>query len=190
MDTTTNKLQITALISTILAPSLSLEAKSLVSLGSEMGWDIKVIGRAPLPTEPVRIGEWLLVPADQDTSPLPPRSFERVQQIYKCGLRPAGFVIAHEAPALLAPEIKPAEEPIEWAVLSPEHKRLMKRALGVLVIGTLGIAILPIVLAAVAAVAGALFLPAAMVAGVAIDPILIAVTEDGYWIEIDRWWNE
>ena len=59
-----------------------------------------------------------------------------------------------------------------------------------MVIGTLGIAVLPIALAAVAVVAGALFLPAALVAGVAIDQMLIAVTEDGYWIEIDRWWNE
>jgi hypothetical protein len=25
---------------------------------------------------------------------------------------------------------------------------------------------------------------------VMVDPILVAVTEDGYWIEIDRWWSE
>jgi hypothetical protein len=33
--------------------------------------------------------------------------------------------------------------------------------------------------------------PALLVVGaVVVDPILVAVTEDGYWVEIDRWWSE
>jgi hypothetical protein len=38
------------------------------------------------------------------------------------------------------------------------------------------------------ATVGAVVVPAIFMAGAAlIDPILIAVTEDDYWIEIDRW---
>jgi hypothetical protein len=42
---------------------------------------------------------------------------------------------------------------------------------------------------ALAAIA-VLALPLVMVSGaLAFDPILVAVTEDGYWVEIDRWWS-
>ena len=41
--------------------------------------------------------------------------------------------------------------------------------------------------AAMAAVA-VLAIPAMIVGAVAMDPVLVLVTQDGWWIEIDRWW--
>jgi hypothetical protein len=60
-------------------------------------------------------------------------------------------------------------------------------ALGALLVVTLGLGILAVMVISLAAI---LIVPATLVVGAAVvDPILVAVTEDGYWIEIDRWWS-
>src|SRR5687767_14072640 len=89
-------------VSRHLAPLVSPETQQLVSLGRARGWDFTVLGQAPLPTQPVRLSKWLIVPAEQDTSPIPARALERVQAIYAAGLRPKGFVLVHEAPMALS----------------------------------------------------------------------------------------
>ena len=53
---------------------------------------------------------------------------------------------------------------------------------------SLGVTTLAQVMAGAVAFVSAL-IPTAFLTGAAlIDPILIAVTEDDYWVEIDRWW--
>ena len=161
---------------------VSSETRELVALGHTHQWNVVVLGQAPLPSAPLRLGDWLVVPASQDSSHIPTRALERVQAIYGAGLRPRGFVLVHEAPALLA---APAHErtqkpPLKMPTVPPELTAFLPvaaRALGIAVLSLAAISA-----AAVMAVAAALVVGVAMV-----DPILIAVTEDGYWIEIDRW---
>jgi hypothetical protein len=40
---------------------------------------------------------------------------------------------------------------------------------------------------AMAALVGTLMMPLAIVGAVGLDPILVAVTEDGVWVELYRW---
>ena len=170
---------------------LSSETRQLVTLGREHGWDFFVLGQAPMLAEPVRLGDWLLVPVEQDSSHVPVRALERVRAIYAAGLRPQGFVLVHEAPPLLPAPDQHQVDAIHFPVLSPEVKSALKAAAGTLgavavAVGALaGMAALAVAALSVAAV---LALPVMLVAGVAlVDPILVAVTEDGYWVEIDRW---
>ena len=147
-----------------------IQAQQFLSLGDRMGWQTQVIGRAPMLKEPVRIQDWLLVPAHEDTSPLPPRTMRRIRLIYSQGLRPLGFVVVHEAPMqLAAPKTVVEEKPlVEWEGVG-KAVGTVARVMGVLLMGSL-------------------LLPLGLIAGaVMLDPILVAVTEDGYWIEIDRW---
>ena len=82
------------------------ETQQLLSLGRQQGWDVNILGRAPLPDAPLRMGDWLIVPSWQDSSPMPARALARVQAVYDAGIRPVGFLLAHEAPRQLPP---PAE---------------------------------------------------------------------------------
>ena len=141
--------------------------------------------------QPKRVGDWLAVPAHQDTTPLPHHAIERVQAIFEAGIRPVGFVMVHEAPKLLP---APAQaEPTTWQMPTlPENVRSTLKTVGTTLVtaaaGLLAITGVAIAVIAALVVAAAVFIPVAfLAAAVSIDPILVAVTEDGYWIEIDRW---
>ena len=158
---------------------ISPEASQLVTLGRRHRWPFQVLGQAPMLQETVRLGDWLLVPAQQDSSAIPARSLERVQAIFGAGLRPQGFVLVHEAPKLLkAPVVakeKPIAQPDVSASILPNSTLDIATALGT----------------GLAAFASMILPMLFMVAAVALaDPILVAVTEDGWWIEIDRWNTE
>ena len=176
-----------------VAPAVSLEARKLVALGRHRGWNCTVLGQAPIPKEPVRYGDWLIIPAHQDSSTVPPQAQERVQAVFAAGIRPEAFMVVHEAPKLLAAPAGNQER--SWRI-SPMPSRLTTTlkvtagALGVVggIVAVSGLAVLAV---AVLAVAAALVLPALLVVGAAgvavLDPILVAVTEDGWWIELMRW---
>jgi len=146
------------------------QAQQFLSLGDQLGWHTEVLGKAPMLVEPVRLQDWLLVPAHEDTTELPRRTIKRIQTIYMQGLRPQGFVVVHEAPMQLA-----APEP------ATQKNRTLEWEGGGKVIGAI-FKILGVV------ALGGMLLPLGLLAGlVMLDPILVAVTQDGYWIEIDRW---
>lgn len=173
---------------------LSPEARGLMRLGREQGWDFAVLGQAPLPREQVRLGDWLIVPVHQDSSTIPARTLERVQAVYAAGLRPQGFVLVHEAPKLLSAPKQNESQPLRLPLLSPQHQSAIKWAGGALagvaagLIALSGLALLAVAAFALLALLATVVLPMVMLAGVALyDPILIAVTEDGYWVEVDRW---
>ena len=174
-----------------LANILSPETRQLVSLGQEHGWDFSVLGQAPLPSEPVRLGDWLIVPAHQDSSDIPDRAYERLQAIFTSGLRPKGFVMVHEAPKLLPAPGQEQANRLQMSALPPKVKstlKLVSGALGVLAISVVVVTGLAIIAIAALFLAGLLAVPAFLVVGaVVVDPILVAVTEDEYWVEIDRW---
>ena len=172
---------------------VSPETADLMELGSRRRWRPRVVGRATLLTDPVFLGDWWLVPVEQDTSPIPKRASDRVQAIFEAGLRPKGFVVAHEAPALL---------PAPASAGKPRRRRIveLRRLLSKRVVLGVGAAVLLVlfgpmllkllvtaIVGLVAAVATPLLAIGALGAVVLVDPVLIAVTEDGFWVEIDRW---
>jgi len=148
----------------------SSQIQGFLALGDFMGWQTQVISKAPMLCAPVRLQEWLLVPAHQDNTPLPSRTIRRIRTIYNQGLRPQGFVVVHEAPMQLPrpKPIIPKKAPMEWPSVGRVFGGVAK-VLGMLMLG-------------------GMLLPVGLLAGlVMLDPILIAVTQDDYWIEIDRW---
>src|SRR3989304_7399310 len=77
------------------------ETAKLVHYGLSHGWGLAILGQAPMLEEPVRLKEWLLVPAHEDIGQIPTRALNRVQALFAAGVRPQGFVIVHEAPMAL-----------------------------------------------------------------------------------------
>ena len=53
---------------TTLKPNpLSTQPSQMLSLGRRNGWGFQHLGYAELPERPVRLQDWLIVPASQDT---------------------------------------------------------------------------------------------------------------------------
>ena len=145
------------------------QAQQFLSLGDLMGWQTQLIGKAPMLKESVRLQNWMLVPAHEDTSQIPRRTMKRIQTIYSQGLHPQGFVVVHEAPMQLAPPKQDHVHQPEINMPSEGFGKVLEtitKVLGTIIMGTI---LLPLGLLLV------------------LDPIMVAVTEDGYWIEIDRW---
>jgi len=143
------------------------QGKQILAVGEKRGFDFAFLGTAPVPREPVYIPGWWIIPATQDQSQIPARSLQRIRLLFDAGLRPAAFVIVHEAPqALPAPSVLP--EKIKTTKTSPEKEP------DSLLTGLLS--------------GVSLALPLVFLAGLALlDPILVAITEEQEWIEIDRW---
>lgn len=163
----------------------SPEARKLMRFGNEQGWEFALLGRAPLPATAIRLKDWLLVPVSEDSSVIPQRALERVQAIYAAGLRPQGFVVAHEAPRRLAAPQSTLPQSSRMSSIATrlrESFRLTDEAHE-------AISSSLYLLGRVAAMAVLSGLSVLMVSALTLDPILVAVTEDGYWLEIDRWWN-
>jgi len=158
---------------------LSPQAKQLLTLGEENHWPTQILGRAPMLEEPLRVREWVLMPALLDSTPLPDHAMERIHAVYEVGIRPQGFVIVHEAPL----EIEAPQPVVEQKTNSDLLKKIGGAALGA---GLLSGSI--VALAGIAILGGILIAPIGMLgAAVVLDPILVVVTTDNYWIEIDRW---
>ncbi len=185
MNTNKRQVQVMERPTSQLSTLMSLQTQALVEFGENMGWDPAILGQAPLPQVPVRVGDWLIVPAEQDSSIVPDRAFKRVQALYAAGIQPKGFVLVHEAPALLAAPAQAQPLPT-WRAKLPQAREtaaMIAKAGGALATAAVVATLAVVVVGAVVAVA----LPAIALAAVAVDPILIAVTDDDYWIEIDRW---
>jgi hypothetical protein len=110
------------------------------------------------------------------------------------GIRPQGFVLVHEAPKLLkAPHDAGSQEPgtLVERYLGQSTIKWMTAVGGALVLAVAAAAGLVMIAAAVVALASVLIVPAVlMAAALGVDPILVAVTDDDEWIEIDRWRTE
>ncbi len=170
---------------------LSMETRQLISLGEHQGWDFRLLGKAPLPDKPIRLGDWLLVPAQEDTSPIPARSIERIQAIFAAGIRPLGFVLVHEAPMLLPAST--TDQRTRQIITAPTFpQQLLPEGLEDLIRATIPVLLtLATITTSILTLTAASLIPATLMVGaLLLDPILVAVTEDGHWIEIDRWWNQ
>lgn len=159
----------------------SKTTKNLMALGQKQSWAFAVLGIAPMPSEPISLSKWRIVPAHLDTSPIPQHAMDRIQTIYAEGIRPQGFVVVHELPKLLPASVP---EVIDVEVIDRsgydftiDCNKVM--SVGLKAVGAIAIA---------AVTAAGIILPAIFAVGSAIllDPILIAVA-DGVWVEVDRW---
>ena len=159
--------------------NLDPQTQQLLTLGEENHWPTQILGRAPMLKEPLRVREWILMPALMDSTPLPDHAMERIHTVYEVGIRPQGFVIVHEAPL----EIGVPQPEVKQKVDSDLLKKIGGAALGA---GLLSGSI--VALAGIAILGGILLAPIGLLgAAVILDPILVVVTTDNYWIEIDRW---
>lgn len=160
--------------SAVVAQQSSAE---LFTFGERQGWHVRVLGKAPMIKEHIHLQDWLMVPAHQDDTTLPPRAMQRVQRLYASGIPIQGLVLVHEAPKLLA---DPGPEASAKEDLKPSVPTVGSNNSLFSVFASLG---------SIMAVFGTVFLSMlGMAAGaLVLDPILIAVTEDNTWIEIDRW---
>ena len=139
--------------------NLATQTQLLMNVGYKFNWDFVNLGKAPIPEQPVRAGEWLIVSATEDSSPIPRQTMHRIKTIYQEGIRPLHWVVVHEAPFLLsAPK--------------PEKQKKPRLLPYLAILGGLGVWL-----------ATTLITTAAIV-----DPILIAITPEYDWIEIDRWY--
>jgi hypothetical protein len=164
------------------AGKLGLPTKQLLTLGREEGWPFRILGQAPMLTEPMRIQDWFLVPALEDSTPLPDATMERLYAIYGNSIHPQGFVLVHEAPLRLTSPVQEKTKPTKTV----DFKKIGGAALGFAALTGSVLAG-----AAIAVVGGLLILPAGLIAAaVIIDPILVAVMPDNTWVEIDRWDTE
>jgi hypothetical protein len=177
----------------LAARRISSEAADILDLSAQQHWNARVLGRAPIPRSPIRARDWLFVPLEVDGSAIPRRALNRVQAMYEAGIRPQGFVIIHEAPPYLPAGTGETQQSTEPTV-SQSSTAATSLTAG-LVAAALLLIVMPlaaaVVIGALITLAAAVFVPVAAVGiatAVLVDPMLIAVTEDGYWIVIDEWW--
>jgi len=175
----------------------SRRVREMVAVGRENHWRFRPMGRASVPTAPVRLRDWMLVPVERDSSHIPARSLERVQALYEAGVRPKAYILAHETPRTLTAstvaEAGPVKESFDWAKIRQEAARRAGQLAEHLpdweVVGSVALKVLTVLGVTAGALAAVPVLLVGLVAtAVLVDPILIAVTEDDYWVEIDRWW--
>jgi hypothetical protein len=180
MATTQNQNSVSVPGNSRLLTDLSPETRQLLTLSDQKGWHFAYLGQAPLPTQPLRLDDWLVVPATQESTAITPGSYKKVQAIYTNAIRPKGFVVIHEAPRQLAAP-KKVENPEPSPSLVPPLQAVNANANTTAAVTS----ILNGIFSTILLVLGALFTTMAM-----IDPILVAVMEDGSWVEIDRWNTE
>ena len=158
---------------------LGYQTKQLLTLGQENRWPTRVLGKAPMLKEPIRVQDWLLVPSTMDSTSLPDQAIQRIKALYAAGIRPQGFVMVHEAPLQLKPPSIQEKPKVDQQLL----KKFGGAAIGLAAVtGSLVAAV------GIAIIGGLLILPAGLLAAaVIIDPILVAVMPDDSWVEIDRW---
>jgi hypothetical protein len=73
------------------------------------------------------------------------------------------------------------------------RRELIAVASAVILLILVGPLLIKLLVAAVAALVAALVAPVLFVglmgAAILVDPMLVAVTEDGYWVVVDQWWS-
>jgi len=169
---------------TTLKPNpLSTQSAQMLSLGRRNGWGFQHLGYAELPERPVRLQGWLIVPANQDSTPVPPRTLERIKTIYHAGFRPKGFVVVHEAPKTFQ---APRPEQSTTRLLSAPAVPISVSNTGSTsnVSNPSGVAD---GLGSIISAFATMIFPMLSIGLLALDPIVVAVMDDGSWIEIDRW---
>lgn len=171
---------------------------ALLDLAVRNRWNTRVLGQAPMPRAPMFVQNWWVIPLELDKSPLPPHARERIRIIQQSGVKVRGYIAIHDPQAAL-PAPSATRNDIAARFLHAVKSMPWKR-MATMIASLVGAALtLVVAIGAVVAIAAAVLtalmvalvpLVIASVAGLmAIDPFLVAVTEDDYWIVIDQWWT-
>ena len=150
--------------------------------------EFKVLCQGPKVTSVIEAGKWRLVPLELDTAPIPPHALVKVQRLFEPGIRPEQFLVAHE---LELPKVQIIQRQVETRGVDWDRALMAAKVIALVTGAALAIAALVAVVVAflAAIVVGAVVVAAiaAAIAGIAYDPVLVAVLEDGTWLEVDRW---
>lgn len=186
----------------VLGPELEValphEAMQLMTLEQDPFWKPVYMGQAPIPQQPVRIGDWLVSRSIHDTSPLPLPVQRHVEGIYAAGIRPKDWLIAHEiVQQLKSPE--PVPQPQlpdfsgQWRTAVAGARKVADKAAPVAWEVTKAAAKVTAGLIAASAVCMVTVAGIALMSLATVDPLLIAVMDaDGdsngdHWILVDAW---
>lgn len=171
--------------------------RSARQLSERVGFRLHLMGHSHAPITPQRVGAWWVEPL-HNYEALPPRARYRLQSLLSSGLQPKAVVLFHELPQFMEQQ----DSGISTLVNEADRLRYripeMIEALSVNVakklplVGALlwrvGLVLLPMVVLSLGVlVAGATTAAVAVGSAIALDPCLVVVTVDGYWIEVDRW---
>ena len=120
---------------------------------------------------------------------MPIRARQRLDALLATGFVPKAIVVFHELP-------RPDLEPSVWALRLTRAGRWLGQATSMLAMAAASFArtAAPVVGQVLLGLAGLLVmavggLALVLTALASVDPCLVVVTEDGYWIEIDRWYS-
>lgn len=163
---------------------------------------VRVLGRSDAPVLPQRVGNWWLEPLNRNTE-LPPRAKQRLQTLLASGIVPRAVVVFHEIPGSNdhpSWRDKAASRIHQYVhqdlpVLADRFGDRVQRNSPRIARGALGLGLKVLPIAGVAMIGLIALLghlattTVAVVATAAIDPCLVVVTQDGYWVEIDRWYS-
>jgi hypothetical protein len=173
----------------------------------ELPFKLELMGRsvATVPDEPLVLGNWEIRPVrtTQALSELPTRARRRVSQMAEAGIQVADLLIYHEVKEpsrlstltasastqlrIVGPHLSNAKSKLAiWAsqdapVLADQAQQLIRQHGPTLL---KGLAVLATVVLTIA-----MYSALAIASAIASDPVLVMVTDDDYWIEIDRWFS-
>lgn len=156
----------------------------VLETGRELGFELNVIGRSYTPVVLQRVGDWWIEPLSGQTT-LTPRARQRLDALLAAGVRPKAVVVFHEI------EQQPRNQPTTSILRAARsvarplptlaYQTVMATAAHLPLIGRFALKVAMWSVVGVGAVA------LAVVSVIGSDPCLVIVTEDGYWIEVDRW---
>jgi hypothetical protein len=178
--------------------SPSLPSRRLVGVlerGRKAAIPLRVVGQSHAPVVPQRIGDWWLEPYGED-SKLPPRAQQRLHALLDAGICPKAVVIFHEIPQqqlaptdmerLLTRAHRFAAHDLPAAGYALGERAKAGAVASAPIIGhALAVGGKALLWAAGAAAVGTLMIAATALS----DPCLVIVTDDGYWLEVDRWYS-
>jgi len=155
--------------------TVSKKTVQVLDLGRKNHFSFRVLEDEGMVDSPLYKDGWWYSPTDLSESTIPATALKRVNMIQKTGVPVQGFILAHEAPLLLAaPKKKPVELPVD------EIAKIVSLG-GKIVLGT-ALATLVAAMAAPLAMIGLALVGLALV-----DPALIVVLSDGTRIEVCSW---
>lgn len=133
--------------------------------------EYEVVGCGEMPTQPVQIGEWWVVPAELYQGKVPKEAQQKLFALLNRGVKIKGLVIADD---LKKVEYKREQE--------KKKKELANKA----ALAGAGVLAAPLVLPVIVIGLG---LATFLFALCSFDPMLIAVLEDGRWVCLETWYD-
>ena len=167
-------------------------------LSMELGFPLRSLGVNLCPIFPQRVGRWWLQPISTAEG-LPERATSRLAALARAGVRPKAVVLFHEIPK--AEQLSSPTPGVGtllggakgWLDRNGRHAAETASRMTARYTPIAGKVLLQLSLAALVAagaiIAGLLTLLGMAIAAAATDPCLVIVTQEGDWLEVDRWFE-